>query len=145
MEGLLETCRSQGAQEPLELKDQEVRAISIQEFLGINAAEEFYPATSQLQAAVTEILEEDPTAANKSPLLEALMLAIVDLETALLNLSAELIDTKDDLLAAKNHRIRLMTYIIELEARIINARVKLAPAPDITFYDLIEESKRIPY
>jgi hypothetical protein len=84
--------------------------LNIGEFLGVRTSEKEFPATNVLQTRIGEALRDDK--ADKAEQLAApLAFAVLDLEVALVNANAE--------------RTKLKAYVLELEARILNADIDL--------------------
>jgi hypothetical protein len=84
--------------------------MSITEFLSVHTSEKEFPATNVLQTRISEALRDDK--ADKAEQLAAsLAFAVLDLEVALVNAHAE--------------RMKLKAYVLELEARILNADIEL--------------------
>jgi hypothetical protein len=84
--------------------------MNIGEFLGVHTAEKEFPATNVLQTRISEALRVDK-GDKVEQLAAALAFAILDLEVALVNANAE--------------RLKLKAYVLELEARILNADIEL--------------------
>jgi hypothetical protein len=84
--------------------------MNIAEFLSIRTSEKEFPATTALQARITEAMR-DRKVDKAEQLAAALAFAVLDLEVALVNANAE--------------RIKLKAYVLELEARILNADIEL--------------------
>jgi hypothetical protein len=84
--------------------------MSITEFLGVHTSEKEFPATNVLQTRIREALRDD-RADKAEQLAAALAFAVLDLEVALVNAHAE--------------RMKLKAYVLELEARILNADIEL--------------------
>lgn len=84
--------------------------MNIGEFLGIRTSEKEFPATNVLQTRIRQALGEDK-ADKAERLAAALAFAVLDLEVALVHANAE--------------RMKLKAYVLELEARILNADIDL--------------------
>ena len=66
--------------------------MSIREILSLDAPERLYPATNKLQELVTAALQDDPDSAGDSPLVEALALAVMQLEQSLVDTKVAVIN-----------------------------------------------------
>jgi hypothetical protein len=84
--------------------------MTIGEFLSVRTSEKEFPATNALQKRISDALREDK-GDKAERLAAALAFAILDLEVALVNANAE--------------RLKLKAYVLELEARILNADIEL--------------------
>ena len=84
--------------------------MNIGEFLGVRTSEKEFPATNVLQTRIREALSNDK-ADNSEQLAAALAFAVLNLEVALVNANAE--------------RMKLKAYVLEPEARILNADIDL--------------------
>lgn len=84
--------------------------MSINEFLSVRTSESQFAATNALQARIGAALRDD-SGDKVERLAAALAFAVLDLEVALVNGTAE--------------RMKLKAYVLELEARILNADIEL--------------------
>jgi hypothetical protein len=84
--------------------------MNIGEFVSIPTSEKEFRATNVLQTRIREALGDDE-AGKAERLAAALGFAVLDLEVALVNANAE--------------RMKLKAYVLELEARILNADIDL--------------------
>jgi hypothetical protein len=84
--------------------------MNIGEFLSVRTSEKEFPATNVLQTRISEALRDDK-GDKAEQLTAALAFAVLDLEVALVNANAE--------------RMKLKAYVLELEARIVNADIDL--------------------
>jgi hypothetical protein len=84
--------------------------VSISEFLNVQTSQSQFPSTNALQARIREVMAD--TSGDKAEgLAAALAFAILDLEVALVTANAD--------------RVKLKAYVLELEARILNADIEL--------------------
>jgi hypothetical protein len=84
--------------------------MNIGKFLSVRTSEKEFPATNVLQTRISKALSDDK-ADTTEQLAAALASAVLDLEVALVNANAE--------------RMKLKAYVLELEARILNADIDL--------------------
>jgi hypothetical protein len=84
--------------------------MSITEFLSVPTSPSAFPTTNALQTRISETLRDDKADKAEQPA-TALAFAVLDLEVALVNAHAE--------------RMKLKAYVLELEARILNADIEL--------------------
>jgi uncharacterized heparinase superfamily protein len=84
--------------------------VSISDFLNVQTSQRQFPSTNALQARIREVMA-DESGDIAERLAAALAFAIVDLEVALVTANAD--------------RLKLKAYVMELEARILNADIEL--------------------
>ena len=96
----------------------------IEKLLEVDVDEEKFPVTAEMQGYVTTALTDYPTPeeAGDSALVATLALAVLQLETALVNTRNELLDARADALDTK-------AALISLERRLLEAGYQFAP-PD---------------
>jgi len=84
--------------------------MNIAEFLSVRTSQNEFAATNALQARIREAMR-DRKVDTAEELAAALAFAVLDLEVALVNANAA--------------RIKLKAYVLDLEARILNADIEL--------------------
>jgi hypothetical protein len=84
--------------------------MNIGQFLSVRTSEKGFPVTNVLQTRIREALSDDKVD-KAEQLAAALAYAVLELEVALVNANAE--------------RMKLKAYVLELEARILNADIDL--------------------